>query len=107
MAHAIADKHEGSLPVLLALAACLYFTCNTLLISGVLSLVESKPLIGVWKQCYLWSFPYYLAGAVIAGLVVFSGQTMGWAMALFILPLMYMIYTFYRGCVQRLEHATR
>src|SRR5205823_4249010 len=49
--------------VLLAVAVSLYFIADTLLISGVLSLVQSKSLLDVWRQCYLWSFPYYLAGA--------------------------------------------
>jgi hypothetical protein len=101
-AHAIAGRYEAALPVLLALAACFYFTCNTLMISGVLSLVEGKGLIAVWKQCYLWSFPYYLAGAVVAAIIVYCGRAAGWAMPLGILPLMWMIHLFYRNCVQRL-----
>jgi hypothetical protein len=107
LAHALTDKYEGSLLVLLSLASCFYFTINTLLVSGVLSLVESKPLLDVWKQCYLWSFPYYLVGAVIAGLIVICGHTMGWATPLFILPMMLMVYAFYRTCVQRLVHTAR
>jgi len=59
------------------LATCFYFTSNTPLVSGVLALVETKPLLSVWKQCYLWSFPYYLIGASIAGLVVLCANTMG------------------------------
>jgi hypothetical protein len=105
VAHALAGTRENNLAVLLSLAACFYFMTNTLLISGVVSLVESKPLLTVWKQCYLWSFPYYLAGAVIAGLMVVSGQSMGWAMPLLMLPMMLMIYTFYRAFVQRIEAA--
>src|SRR5215468_5902108 len=65
-AHAVAGRYDSALPVLLTLAACFYFTCNTLLVSGVLSLVEDRALIEVWRQCYLWSFPYYLVGAFIA-----------------------------------------
>jgi hypothetical protein len=102
MAYAIAGRYEGNLPVLLALAACFYYTSNTLLVSGVLSLVESKRLVGVWKQCYLWSFPYYLAGAIVAAVIVYCGRTAGWATPLGILPLMWMIHLFYRNWLQRL-----
>lgn len=101
-AHAIAGRYQVNLPVLLALAACFYFTCNTLLVSGVLSMVESKGLIGVWKQCFLWSFPYYLAGAIVAAIIVYCGRAAGWAMPLGVLPLMWMIHLFYRNCVHRL-----
>ena len=106
-AHGIADKYTESLPVLLALAACFYFTSNTLLVSGVLSLVESKPLLGVWRQCYLWSFPYYLVGAAIAAAIVFCGRTSGWAVPLLLMPLMWMVFIFYRTCTDRLAQPAR
>jgi len=107
VAHAITGRYEQNLPVLLALAACVYFSVNTLLVSGVLSLVESKALFTVWKQCYLWSFPYYLAGAAIAAAIVFSGQQAGWVVPLLMLPLMWMIYLFYGTCVHRLAQPAR
>src|SRR5258706_10925571 len=81
---------DRSLTVLLGLATCVYFTVNTLLISGVLSLIEKKTLVVVWRQCYLWSFPYYAVGALIAGLVVISTRSVGWTTSLLILPLMYL-----------------
>jgi hypothetical protein len=64
--------------------------------------VESKPLLDVWRQCYLWSFPYYLVGAAIAAAIVFCGRTEGWAVPLLIMPLMWMVFIFYRTCTERL-----
>jgi hypothetical protein len=101
-AHYLTGGSESHLGVMLALAAFLYFTANTFLVSGVLFLVERKPLMGVWQQCYLWTFPYYLVGASIAALVVFTSRSVGWAMSLLVLPLMYLVYLFYRMCVERL-----
>ena len=98
-AHAIANVRANSTLLLLPLATCFYFTSNTLLVSGVLALVDTKPLLSVWKQCYLWSFPYYLIGASIAGLVVLCANTMGAAVPLLIVPLMLMVHIFYRTCV--------
>jgi len=106
-AHAMAGAERQNLPVLLSVAVCLYFTVNTLLVSGVLALIDSKPLLDVWKQCYLWSFPYYLAGAVVACLVVACGESAGWAPSMLILPVMFMIYRFYRICVERMGPAFR
>jgi hypothetical protein len=103
-AHSLADGRENSTLLLLPLAACFYFTSNTLLVSGVLSLIDSKPLLHVWKQCYLWSFPYYLVGAAIAGLIVLCATAMGWAIPLLILPLMFMVHIFYRTYVARVAH---
>jgi hypothetical protein len=93
---ALALARADSLSALLVLAACIFFMCNTLLISGVLCLVEGKPLKKIWQQCYLWSFPYYLVGSAIAGLVTVSSRAIGWQSSLLVLPLMYLVYTFYR-----------
>ena len=92
---------NGRLPVLLALAACFYFLTNTVLVATVLSLVETKPLTRVWQQCYIWSFPYYLVGAGIAGMVSYSGQYVGWRTALLIVPIMYLTYLHYRLYIER------
>lgn len=51
------------LPVQLCLMVTLYFAVNTALVSGIISLVEGKPLSSVCEAWYLWSFVYYPAGA--------------------------------------------
>jgi len=102
ISHLFAGAVEAHLGVLLAVAASFYFTADTMLVSGALALVQGKSLFAVWQQCYLWSFPYYLAGAAIAGLAVETDRALGWAMSLLILPLMYLVYVFYRICVTRL-----
>jgi hypothetical protein len=97
----LALARTQSLCTLLVLAACFYFVSNTLLISGVLCLVEGKPLKKIWQQCFLWTFPYYLVGSAIAGLVSVSSRAVGWEVALLILPLMYLVYLFYRLYLSR------
>jgi len=98
---ALALAGVDSLSALLVVAACVYFLSNTLLISGVLCLMDGKPLKQVWQQCYLWSFPYYLVGSAIAGLVTVSSRAVGWEASLLVLPLMYLVYTFYRLYLER------
>jgi hypothetical protein len=102
ISHLFAGSPATHLAVLLAVAASFYFTADTLLVSGVLSLVQGKSLFAVWQQCYLWSFPYYLVGAAIAGLVVATNRSAGWVMSLLVLPPMYLVYVFYRICVERM-----
>ena len=106
ISHLFAGSPAQHLGVLLAVAAAFYFTADTLLVSGVLSLVQGKSLFAVWQQCYLWSFPYYLAGAAIAGLAVSTSRSAGWVMSLLILPVMYLVYVFYRICVERVAGTT-
>jgi hypothetical protein len=96
---------NSSITVLLALAACFFFLTNTVLVATVLSLVETKPFARTWQQCYIWSFPYYLIGAAVAGLVSLSSRRVGWETALLILPIMYLIYLHYRLFVDR--HSTQ
>jgi hypothetical protein len=94
ISHALVQ--ETNLLVLLVVAVCAYFVMNTCMISLVLSLTGDKPFSEVWRQCYLWSFPYYLVGASIAGAIVFSNRTVGWKPSLLMLPMMYMVYSYYR-----------
>jgi hypothetical protein len=88
--------HAGSVSVLLAVATCVYFIANSLLVSGVLSLVRREPLRVIWQQCYLLAFPYYLLGGAVAGLMAASGRESGWMPALLILPVIGLAFLFYR-----------
>jgi hypothetical protein len=81
---------------LLALAVCTYFLLNTGMVSLVLSLTEQRSFIEIWRQCYLWSFPYYLVGSGVAAAVVYSSRTAGWKPSLLMLPVMYLVYSYYR-----------
>jgi hypothetical protein len=101
VSHALVRK--ANLLVLLVVAVCAYFVLNTGLISLVLSLTGGKTLSEVWRQCYLWSFPYYVAGAVIAGAIVFSNRTVGWKPAVLMLPMMYLVYSYYRMYLLELD----
>src|SRR2546430_836951 len=64
----------GYRPAVIALVAAVHFFTSTMLVSGVLSLFQGKPLRHVCQQWYLWSFPYYLLGATVVGLFPFSGR---------------------------------
>ena len=86
---------ENLLP-LLAVAVFSYFALNSGMISLVLSLTEGAAFMKMWRQCYLWSLPYYLVGSVVAAAVIFSSRTAGWKPSLLILPVMYLIYSYYR-----------
>ncbi|HXM43600.1 MAG TPA: hypothetical protein VN924_20350 [Bryobacteraceae bacterium] len=97
-----AQFHSESVPIVLAVATCVYFLSNSLLVSGVLSLVRRERLRAIWAQCYLFSLPYYLLGGVIAGLMAASGREVGWKAPLLILPVMGLIFLLYRFYLARL-----
>jgi len=90
-------------PLLLAAASTTYFAMNTMSVSGIIAMTERRNPLLVWKECYLWSFPYYLLGALIAGGVSIINRSLGWQVAILVLPVVYWIYRSYRTYLDRLE----
>ncbi|MDH3629146.1 MAG: PAS domain-containing sensor histidine kinase [Acidobacteriota bacterium] len=89
--------------LLLGLTATVFFVANTVPVSLIIGLVETKSTGRVWQECYFWTFPYYLVGAVVAGLISFTTHALGWQSSLMILPAVYMIYRSYRRYLGRME----
>ena len=90
-------------PLLLAAASTTYFAMNTMSVSGTIAMTERRNPVSVWKECYLWSFPYYMLGALIAGGVSVINRFLGWQVAILVLPIVYWIYRSYRVYLDRLE----
>jgi putative nucleotidyltransferase with HDIG domain len=94
---------DGPGPLALLLAAITHFACNTAAMSTIIGLTENKPIPKVWSESYLWSFPYYMVGAAIAGLVSFLNHHIGWQASLLVLPPIYLMYRSYRLYLGKLE----
>ncbi|MGC1417580.1 MAG: HD domain-containing phosphohydrolase [Candidatus Acidiferrum sp.] len=90
-------------PLLLVSASTIYFAINTMSVSGIIALTEKRNPLLVWKECYLWSFPYYLLGAMIAAGISLMNREFGWQFAILVLPLVYWMYRSYRTYLDRLE----
>jgi putative nucleotidyltransferase with HDIG domain len=95
----------GSLALLVA--AIIHFAFNSTAMSAIIGLTESKPVSKVWTESYLWSFPYYMVGAAIAGLVHFLNGHIGWQSSLLVLPPIYLMYRSYRLYLGKLETEKR
>jgi hypothetical protein len=83
------------LSAVMASAACVYFIVNTVLISGVLSLLNNKPLAETCGQWYMWSFPCYLAGVTFVGLIPGPGEAVSAEAWLIMLPVIYLLHFFF------------
>src|SRR5438105_9609692 len=94
-------------PLVLIVAASTYFVANTGSIAAVISLTEGKSLRRVWVECYFLSFPYYLVGAGLAGVVGWLNGKFGWQASLLVLPVVYLIYRSYRLYLGKLEDEKR
>ena len=93
--------------VLLFLAASVYFVANTLPVAAVISLTEQRSLRKIWADCYFWSFPYYLVGAGVAGMMSWLHAFTDWQTSLLTLPVVYLIYRSYRLYLGKLEDEKR
>ncbi|MFZ0320236.1 MAG: HD domain-containing phosphohydrolase [Candidatus Sulfotelmatobacter sp.] len=94
---------HGPGPLALVVAAVTHFAVNTLATSTIIALTEDKPFSRIWTDSYLWSFPYYMVGAAVAGFVSFLNRHIGWQSSLLVLPPIYLMYRSYRLYVSRLE----
>jgi diguanylate cyclase (GGDEF)-like protein/putative nucleotidyltransferase with HDIG domain len=112
VATAIACAHAGFTwpliahfkePIRLILAACVYFVANTFPVSIIVALTEGKQITKTWRECYFWSFPYYVFGAALAELLSVVNHVAGWETSLMIFPVMYWMYRSYRLYLSRLE----
>jgi len=99
----VIDNH----PILLGLAATVYFIANAGTIATVISLTEHRRLGRILVDCYFWSFPYYLVGAGIAGIIAWLSRNYNWEDCLLVFPAMYLIYRSYRLYLGKLEDEKR
>ena len=90
-------------PFRLALTALAYFLCNTFPVAILIALNGKQSLLSTWRTCFFWSFPFYLAGAALSGLLYAVKLAAGWQTVVLVVPLVYLIYRFYRDYLRRLE----
>ncbi|MFZ0686856.1 MAG: diguanylate cyclase [Terriglobales bacterium] len=103
MAHLTSNNPSTSL----FLSACIYFVSNTLPVAAVISLTERRSLRRIWSDCYLWSFPYYLVGAGVVGMMSWLHGFTDWQTSLLTLPVVYLIYRSYRLYLGKLADEKR
>jgi diguanylate cyclase (GGDEF)-like protein/putative nucleotidyltransferase with HDIG domain len=103
----LANEYIASRPLILCLAASTYFIVNAGSIAAVISFSEGKPLRQILVDCYFWSFPYYLLGAGIAGVIGWFNRQFNWETSLLFVPAIYIIYRSYRLYLGKLEDEKR
>jgi uncharacterized membrane protein YdcZ (DUF606 family) len=88
-------------PRMLLLAALVFFVVNTGLVSGIIALVEQEAFRAVWRnltQNLIW---YYVAGGLLATLIIVANRLGGWQAGLFITPFLYLAHQYYREYMRR------
>lgn len=90
-------------PLRIGLAAFVYFLINTGPVAIVISLTERRPMLSTWRDCYAWSFAYYLVGAAVAGVLSGLNARVGWQTTVLVMPVIFIVYRSYSLYVERLE----
>src|SRR5579864_3781899 len=101
--YSLVGRFGSNKPILLMVAALVFFLANTLPTSIVIALTETKTSRKVWSERYFWAFPYSLVGAAVVGLVGIVNRRAGWQTSLLVLPVIYWVYRSYRLYLGRLE----
>jgi hypothetical protein len=82
--------------LLLAIAAIGFFVVNSVPVAIVISLTENKNALRTWGNMLQLSFPYYLASAGIAAVVISMTGEIAWQAPVTVLPLMLCVFYSYR-----------
>jgi diguanylate cyclase (GGDEF)-like protein/putative nucleotidyltransferase with HDIG domain len=96
-----------NMPSILLAASLVFFFMNTVPVAGVVALTENKRLAQTWRDCYFWSFPFYVVGASIAWLLCLVSHNFNWLGSLLLMPILFFVYRAYRVYLGRLEDEKR
>jgi hypothetical protein len=83
-------------PLLLAIAAAGFFAVNSIPVAIIIALTENKNPLRAWLAMFQLSYPYFLASAGVAGVVIAVSYQVGWQVPLVLLPLMLGVFHSYR-----------
>jgi len=83
-------------PLLLAVAAAGFFAVNSIPVAIIIALTEKKNALRAWAAMFQLSYPYFLASAAIAGVVLTVPSQPGWQVPVLLLPLMVGVFYSYR-----------
>jgi diguanylate cyclase (GGDEF)-like protein len=94
-------------PLLMVLAAIVYFVVSSLALAMAAARQEHKPIGSVWKHSFFWTFPHYVAGGSAAGLLAVADRHNGWEITLLVVPMLYWMVHAYRLYLERIEQERR
>jgi diguanylate cyclase (GGDEF)-like protein/putative nucleotidyltransferase with HDIG domain len=93
-----------TIPLRVLATSTAYFFVNTLLVAEVIALTEKRGFRATWSGFYLWSFPNYLVGGVLACAAALSNLYLGWQYSAMMVPVGYLLYRSYRLYLGKLEN---
>jgi putative nucleotidyltransferase with HDIG domain len=102
----LAHSLHGRSPIALLVAAIVFFLLNSIPVATVVALTDGTAIYKRWIG-YAWTFPYYLVGAAIAGVIQLLNRVAGWEVSILLLPAVYAVYRSFRTQLGRWEDEKR
>jgi putative nucleotidyltransferase with HDIG domain len=93
---ALLRLHIEAAPAL-AVAATIYFLANTIPVALIIGWESGAPPLSQWRQEFLWYFPFYLVGGMLAAAANFIEIWFGWLTSLLLIPMVYTVYRAYNA----------
>jgi len=81
--------------LVVAVAATVYFLANTIPVSAIIAMTEGKNMFSIWREVFLWSFPYYVTSAGLAAMIAGLHRYISWETML-LLPVTYALFVSYK-----------
>jgi putative nucleotidyltransferase with HDIG domain len=98
---------NASHPLAFLVATVIYFVCNSVAMSTIIGLTDSRSISKVWIKSYSWSLPSYLVGGTVAATISLLNRHVGWQSSLLVVPPIVLIYRSYRLYLSKLETEAR
>ncbi len=94
---------ENGAVIRIFLTGCAYFVASTLPMATLIALNETKEYRRIWRDRFVWTFSYYVVGAVLAGLYNYLESRLTWQIAMLVMPFAYLLYRSYCLYLGRME----
>ena len=80
------------------LAGCIYFPLNSALVATVIGLVSGQSFRKMYRNCYVWAFPYFFGGIAFAALVTIGfNHSASWRGAVILIPVVILAHVYFRN----------
>jgi putative nucleotidyltransferase with HDIG domain len=98
---------HGEVASALTIAITVYFLANTIPLALVLGWESGASPLQQWLDEFLWYFPFYMVGAVLAALANFISDHYGWLTSMLLIPMVYTVYRAYRAQIEIIRDRER
>jgi len=98
--HFLIARGLSAVPLMLPFAAVIFWIVNAGLVGGLTSLVSDAPFPGVWKTLNRHLLGFYIAGGLVAALVITVDRLWGWQWGALVIPALYIASHRYRSAIE-------